>query len=346
MAIEDKLQAISLWLEQAIRDLVAPVVSTVQDWLGRAQDTAEASYSLGVRLLEEGELAEARLRFRYVLWRKPRHAGAWMQMARCYFAMGEREEGWSALNRSLRLDESNEFALYLKATLEAGKRAEHYQPHTTPIEVVKLEFTERASVYDTVQLGGKGYVGHFEAEEVLRQTLQDLGKERQGLRLLDAGCGTGLCGPLLRPYANQLTGVDICEAMLQQARLKNWQQEDQPVYDHFVERDLRDYLLAESHEGYDAIIAANVLPVMGGMAALLDGAKRSLKSEGILLASAYRLQAGNGYRYIAEIRRFVHSVDYLKAQAKRSGMTLLAVYESPLYETEVRPAVMAVFQKP
>ena len=30
--------------------------------------------------------------------------------------------------------------------------------------------------------------------------------------MLDAGCGTGLCAPLLRPYASRLTGVDLSKA--------------------------------------------------------------------------------------------------------------------------------------
>ena len=41
---------------------------------------------------------------------------------------------------------------------------------------------------------------------------------RRGERVLDAGCGTGLCGPLLRPYAKRLVGVDLSSGMLERAR--------------------------------------------------------------------------------------------------------------------------------
>ena len=34
--------------------------------------------------------------------------------------------------------------------------------------------------------------------------------------VLDAGCGTGLCGPLLAPYARRLVGVDLSAGMLDQ----------------------------------------------------------------------------------------------------------------------------------
>ena len=43
----------------------------------------------------------------------------------------------------------------------------------------------------------------------------------KALDILDAGCGTGLCGPLLAPYARRLVGVDLSDGMLKHAREKN-----------------------------------------------------------------------------------------------------------------------------
>ena len=37
----------------------------------------------------------------------------------------------------------------------------------------------------------------------------------RSLDVLDAGCGTGLCGPLVAPYARRLTGVDLSAGMLE-----------------------------------------------------------------------------------------------------------------------------------
>ena len=36
--------------------------------------------------------------------------------------------------------------------------------------------------------------------------------------VLDIGCGTGLCGPLLRPIAVSLCGVDLSAGMIEKAR--------------------------------------------------------------------------------------------------------------------------------
>lgn len=47
-----------------------------------------------------------------------------------------------------------------------------------------------------------------------------LGPLAAGLEVLDAGCGTGLCAALLRPFANRLTGIDLSEGMLSKARAR------------------------------------------------------------------------------------------------------------------------------
>ena len=43
----------------------------------------------------------------------------------------------------------------------------------------------------------------------------------RSLDVLDAGCGTGLCGPFLAPYARRLVGVDLSQGMLAKARARN-----------------------------------------------------------------------------------------------------------------------------
>ena len=44
---------------------------------------------------------------------------------------------------------------------------------------------------------------------------------RRALDVLDAGCGTGLCGPLVAPYARRLVGVDLSARMLDAGRRRD-----------------------------------------------------------------------------------------------------------------------------
>jgi SAM-dependent methyltransferase len=50
---------------------------------------------------------------------------------------------------------------------------------------------------------------------------------RSELDVLDAGCGTGLCGPLVAPFARRLVGSTCPRACCDQARARN-------VYDELV----------------------------------------------------------------------------------------------------------------
>ena len=84
----------------------------------------------------------------------------------------------------------------------------------------------------------------------------------KSLDVLDAGCGTGLCGPLVAPYARRLTGVDLSAGMLAQAKEKN-------VYDELVKGELTEYL-RDSSAAFDLIVSADTLVYFGG----LDGRHR------------------------------------------------------------------------
>src|SRR3954452_22066229 len=78
----------------------------------------------------------------------------------------------------------------------------------------------------------------YRAPELVAETLKRSdGSSSRDLHVLDVGCGTGLCGSLIAPYARRLIGVDLSERMLEQARERN-------VYDELVKRELTAYLSA------------------------------------------------------------------------------------------------------
>ena len=88
--------------------------------------------------------------------------------------------------------------------------------------------------------------------------LEDSGLEPlKRLDVLDAGCGTGLCGPLVAPYARRLVGVDLSEGMLVHAKEKN-------VYHALMKAELTDYL-HDNSEAFDLIVSADTLVYFGDL---------------------------------------------------------------------------------
>ena len=96
------------------------------------------------------------------------------------------------------------------------------------------------------------------------------GAEARGLRILDAGCGTGLCGPEVRPMAEKLVGVDLSGGMLEKAALTG-------AYDVLERAELTAYLAA--HPGaFDVVLSADTLCYFGALEAFAEAALRRARA--------------------------------------------------------------------
>jgi predicted TPR repeat methyltransferase len=135
------------------------------------------------------------------------------------------------------------------------------------------------------------------------------------LAVLDAGCGTGLCAPLLKPFARTLTGVDLSNGMLGKARGRN-------LYDDLQHAELCAYL--QQHPGgYDLIVSADTLVYFGALDETMAAATRALRPGGWLCFTVEALgeDAPGDYR-LQHHGRYAHSKVYLAALAQRSGLAV------------------------
>lgn len=303
-----------------------PYTEEANRWLRKITSPAQASFDLGCALVQRGMYREASYRFKFTLWRQPRRANAWYNLAICHFALGEVALGVQAAKRALEVNPKNEAALYLLATLKDGKYAEGYQPHTTPVEIIRSEYANRAARYEDEELGDRGYLGHYSLYEVL---LDHWPPEQGFSTVLDAGCGTGLLGDLLHPLCTRLVGMDLCKEMLAKAHARK-DSKGKPIYAQLLEGDVRSHLLHRTQPTYQVIAAANVAPLMGGLAPLVDGAARALLPHGLLIFTMLPLAAPEGYQLNLNLRRFQHSKAYLEQLAAKFGLEMTAT-PKPLY---------------
>ncbi len=121
------------------------------------------------------------------------------------------------------------------------------------------------------------------------------------LDILDAGCGTGLCGPALRPYARRLAGVDLSAGMLAKARAGE-------LYDTLETGDLV-AVLERSGAAWDLILAADTFPYLGRLEPVFAAAATALKPDGLFAFSTETCDGreavlrGNG--------RYAHGAGYI-----------------------------------
>ena len=122
----------------------------------------------------------------------------------------------------------------------------------------------------------------------LRVLAEILGPPQCALDVLDAGCGTGLCAPLLKPYARSLAGVDLSGGMLAKALSR-------AIYDQLVESEIS-RLLDERAAQFDVIASADTLCYFGDLASVVQAARTALRPQGWLAFTLERADDVDAYR--------------------------------------------------
>jgi predicted TPR repeat methyltransferase len=125
--------------------------------------------------------------------------------------------------------------------------------------------------------------------------------------ILDAGCGTGLCGEHFKPFARRLVGVDLSVEMLGKAAARK-------LYDDLILGELTAFVGAVP-AAWDVIISADTLVYFGDLAPVMAAARRALRPSGHLvftLEHASDEQAPSGFR-INPHGRYSHTEAYVRA---------------------------------
>jgi predicted TPR repeat methyltransferase len=131
----------------------------------------------------------------------------------------------------------------------------------------------------------------------------------EGWDIADLGCGTGLCGPLFRPIARTLTGVDLSPNMIGKAQ-------ERKIYDRLVEGEITEFVRAHA-ESFDLVIAADVLVYIGDVGPLFEGVRKALRRGG-RFAFSVEIHEGQGF-VLRPSRRYAQSLSYLRERAAACG---------------------------
>ena len=322
---------------------------------------ANALSNLGVLLRATGKPAEAEEAYRAAIRADPDHIDAYTNLGVLYTALKRNEEAVACFCKIITLRPKHKPARRLLALAhctigEIGAAVKIFEewleeePDNPIARHMLAACTGRgvparasddfvADTFDSFAASFESKLASlsYRAPSLVVAMLQNLrSAPAKDLDVLDAGCGTGLCGPLIAPYARRLTGVDLSAAMLDHAKAKN-------VYDELVKGELTQYL-AQNNHAFDVIVSADTLVYFGDLQEVLSAAAQALRPKGHLIFTLERadeIDAEAGYRL--ELHgRYSHRAAYVTRLLNRAGLTPIIEHAELRLESGVPVAGLVI----
>lgn len=270
--------------------------------LERAPEEPEYLYNAGVAQMALGHLAKAQKLFETLLTIQQHVAGI-VNLAAIHIRQEHHAIAIPLLQQAARLQPDDETIHFMLQALTQ----EQVQANACPRYVSNL-FNNYASYYDSHMQTSLNYKLPQQIGRLLHQLCP-----HPLSRALDLGCGTGLCGSVLREMSAYVVGVDIAPKMLTEARRKE-------VYDELHEADLLDFL-ENSSDCYNLAIAADVLPYLGELVNFFTRIQKKLTCEGILLFT--HEISHNAPWQLQSNARFQHHPDYVEIAFSSANLICL-----------------------
>jgi len=318
---QGKLSEIDRWIEGAVEagllvqngDLPGP---------GKVMD-AQALSGLSARLRENGKTQTAYLCAKRVVELAPNDGEAWCAMAELAHIVGQRDQARIGYEKYLQSFPHDAEVRHILTALR-----DEAPPARVPDECIQQLYRKFSAFYESNMVDTLGYQGPERLGDLLRAVLG----ERGGLRVLDLGCGTGLSGLSLKPWAAHLMGVDLSPEMVEKARARG-------IYDRLEVAEITDWL-SRGQEQYDLIVACDTLIYFGDLAPVMGAVRNRLKEGGLLAVSVERGEHGP-YR-LTDSGRYAHHKDHLAEAAACMDFRQLRVEEGFL-RTEYGKEVIGLF---
>jgi predicted TPR repeat methyltransferase len=266
---------------------------------------ADAYTNLGHLLTSQGRVPEALASYCKAIVANPRHAEGRRMVAYAYLTLGELDKAIEIYQEWVEQEPENPIPRHMLAAC-SGRDV----PGRAEDAFVEMIFDGFAASFES-RLARLSY----RAPSLVAAVLEASGVEpAKQLDVLDAGCGTGLCGPLIAPYARRLVGVDLSAGMMAQAAEKK-------VYDELVKEELTAYLAARG-DAFDVIVSADTLVYFGTLGEVIPAAARALRPGGRLIFTLEELadpSATDDFR-IRPHGRYNHRRAYVERVLREAGL--------------------------
>lgn len=305
-------------------------------------DNADLHNNLGALYKAQRQFEQARASYERAMALNPQHINAHNNMGLLFAELGDRPQaiayyiralelmpGDSSARRLLgttyyamgRIDDAAEvFRQWLQAEPDHPTAKHMYSacsgqdvPQRAADDYVEATFDNFAASFESV-LNERL---HYQAPQLCADVLsRQLPAPEQQFVMLDAGCGTGLCGTLMAPWAKVLAGVDLSRGMLDRAQAKG-------VYSDLYKAELTEFFKL-SPQQWEVILSADTLCYFGDLIEVVAAASASLKSGGTLVFTVEALAEDKRLPHqIQPHGRYAHSQDHVIEALSRADLGVL-----------------------
>lgn len=305
-----------------------------RDALACRPDFVDAWYNLSQALLGQGRVHDGLLANSRAILLAPRHQHGRDQVLRALLLLGERDQAAQLYREWLAEDPDNPVVRHQMAAC-LGEAA----PERASDDCMRRLFDTFSRSFDA-KLGALAY----RAPALVAQALARVaGAPAAALDIADAGCGTGLVGVEVKPWARRLCGADLSSGMLRQAQARR-------LYDLLHEAELTHWLGTQP-QAFDAVLCADTLCYFGPLQAPLAAAAAALRPGGWLIFTVEALDAAPPGALAADTDtdtpepghrlnpngRYVHARAHLEAALVQAGLQGLATEAVTLRQEAGRP---------
>ena len=296
----------------ASADHARALAALERDARARPRD-ARVRLALGQTLQHLDRPVDALEAYERALEINPRLGAAWTLRGHLLRQAGRLADASVCFNNAIGCGEDVESHLYFLGALGLGAL-----PEAAPAAFVRGLFDEYAERFDEELVATLRYRGH----EQVCAPLAAL-HPQPFESALDLGCGSGLAGPLLRPLARRLAGVDLSARMIERAAATR-------AYDELLVADLVAALSA-TRARHDLIVACDVFIYLGNLEPVFAAVARVLAPGGVFAFTVEEGDAEAGYDLLPTLR-YTHSERYLRGLAQAHALRVARRERAPLRE--------------
>jgi predicted TPR repeat methyltransferase len=265
--------------------------------------SADELYSLAKRLEDNGKVQTAFLCAKRAVELRPDFWDAWYDLGDLAQSVGRREEAREAYQKYFDVHPEDAELEHLLVALRDEAPPPRASDRTIQQIYKGFSATYEARMRDDLQ---------YQGPERIREAIVSVMGNPHALSVLDLGCGSGLSGTVLKPWAANLLGVDLSPEMIELARKRE-------IYDRLEVAEITSWL-SESKETFDLIVSCDVMIYFGDLHQVIAGAAKRLRPGGVFALS---MERGESAPYhLTDTGRYAHHPEHVHEAVAAAGLSV------------------------